>query len=152
MRKYLLLAVALFVAPLVYGQQNNNQNKAPNTRVLKVKLNYTGSGQVDAKHKIFVVLFDSPDFATGGGTPPIGVKSATAKDETVTFADLGTSPVYVAASYDSSGNYDGESGPPPSGASLGMYQKTPGTPAPIEIEPGKTVQVELAFDDSSKMP
>ena len=41
---------------------------------------------------------------------------------------------------------------PPSGASMGMYSKTPGTPEPIKIEPGETVTVEVPFDDSFKMP
>jgi hypothetical protein len=33
-----------------------------------------------------------------------------------------------------------------------MYSKTPGTPEPIKIDPGKTVEIELAFDDTAKMP
>jgi hypothetical protein len=152
MRKYLFFAVGLFLlVPLICGQQNKNQNKAASPRILKIKLHYTGSGPVDEKHKIFVVLFDSPDFTSGGAGPPIAVKAATAKQETVTFSEVATSPVYAASSYDPSGNYDGESGPPPSGASLGMYSKAPGAPAPIGLEPEKTVQVELTFDDTVKM-
>jgi hypothetical protein len=153
MRKYLFFAVGVFLlVPLIYGQRDNIQNKDASARILKIRLHYTGSGQVDEKHKIFVVLFDSPDFANGGAGPPIAVKTATVKEETVTFSEVATSPVYAAASYDPGGNYDGESGPPPSGASLGMYSKTPGTPAPIGIERGKTVQVELTFDNTVKMP
>jgi hypothetical protein len=33
-----------------------------------------------------------------------------------------------------------------------MYAKTPGTPEPVKIEPGETAEIELAFDDSFKMP
>lgn len=119
---------------------------------LNVKLHYTGSGTVDGGHKIFVIIFNTPDFASGGSAMPVAVKAATSKDETVTFSDLTDSTVYAAASYDPTGNYDGQSGPPPSGSSLGMYSKKPGTPSPINIPPGKTTTVTMTFDDSHKMP
>lgn len=146
--------------PLVFGfilvallikasQETKPEEKARSGRTLKVKLHYTGAGRVDEQHKIFVVLFDSPSFARGGSGPPMATRAAAAKDETVTFSDFSSSPVYAAASYDPSGRYDG---PPPSGCSLGMYSRTPGTPEPINVEPGKTVQVEISFDDSVKMP
>jgi hypothetical protein len=35
---------------------------------------------------------------------------------------------------------------------MGMYQKTPGEPAPVTIEAGKTVSVDVPFDDTVKMP
>jgi hypothetical protein len=120
------------------------------SRTLKVKLNYTGSGTVDAKHKIFVFLFDSPDFMQGNGMP-IASGSATAKNETVTISGISASPVYVVAAFDPSGGYDGTSGPPPQGSSMGMYSVEPGKPAPVSLEAGKTAQVELAFDDAFKM-
>lgn len=153
MRKLAYLACAGLILGLsVHGsQQTKPEEKQAATRTLKVKLAYSGAGAVDEKHKIFLFLFDSADFVQGG-VMPIGAKSAAAKDETVTFADLTVSPVFVAVSYDPKGEYDGVSGPPPSGSSMGMYSKTPGTPEPVKIEPGKTVQIELAFDDTAKMP
>jgi hypothetical protein len=33
-----------------------------------------------------------------------------------------------------------------------MYTKEPPQPGPIAIEAGKTVEIDLAFDDSAKMP
>jgi hypothetical protein len=135
--------------PLAAQQPKPEEKAAP--RTLKVKLNYTGTGTVDDKHKIIVFLFDSPDFMQGG-VMPFATQSASAKDATVTFADLAVSPVFAVAVYDPTGAYDGESGPPPSGSSAGMYTKTPGQPEPIAIEPGKTAEVELAFDDSFKVP
>jgi hypothetical protein len=75
-----------------------------------------------------------------------------AKDGTVTFSDIGSSPVYTAAIYDPKGEYDGASGPPPSGSSAGLYTKEPPKPAPISIDAGKTVEVDLPFDDTIKMP
>ena len=144
-----LLALMLAAAGTVAAQQSAPA-KAPASRTLKVKLNYTGSGAVDAKHRIFVFLFDSPDFMKGEGMP-IASQSADAKDGTITFSDVEKSPVYASAVYDPSGEYEGMS-QPPSGASLGPYSKTPGEAAPVNIEPGKTAEIEIAFDDSQKMP
>ena len=139
-----VLAVGVLCSCMTFQAQEKG-------RTLKLKLNYTGSGTVDEKHKIIIFLFDSPDF-TSGGVMPIGSKTASAKDETATITDITVSPIYVATVFDPSGEYDGQSGPPPSGASMGLYSKEPGKPAAIEIAEGKTVEVELPFDDSIKMP
>jgi hypothetical protein len=124
------------------------QDKISGKRSLHVKLNYTGSGRVDEKHKIWVFLFDSADFV-GGGTAPIATKAAASKDGTVTFNNVAKSPVYVGAFYHPSGRYDGTWGP--DGSSMGMYSKTQDQPAPVIIEKGKTVSIDLPFDDSEKM-
>ena len=116
---------------------------------LQVQLHYTGSGTVNATHKIFVALWDSADFQSA---PPSEVKSATSKNGVVTFADVKKGPVYVSAAYDPSGNWDGASGPPPTGASLGVYSKAPPKPDAIAITPGKGVKITLSFDDSVKVP
>ncbi len=152
MRKFCSLTAGMLVlalAPLVAQQSKPEEKPAP--RTLKIKLNYTGTGTVDSKHPIILFLFDSPDFVQGG-VMPFASQSAQAKNETVTFSDLSTSPVYAVAVFDPTGGYDGQSGPPPSGSSMGMYSKTPGTPEPIKVDPGKTIEVELAFDDTAKMP
>ncbi|HVN06862.1 MAG TPA: hypothetical protein VMT86_20730 [Bryobacteraceae bacterium] len=148
MQKSLALVSGLLLLGSAF-QFAKAQEKA--SRTLKVKVNYTGSGTVDEKHKIQVFIFDSPDFATGNGMPT-GMQMTEAKDGTVTFTDIAGSPVYVATVYDPTGGYDGQSGPPPSGASLGMYSKEPPKPGPVDIEAGKTVEIEVAFDDSAKMP
>ncbi|HTT63099.1 MAG TPA: hypothetical protein VMG35_14695 [Bryobacteraceae bacterium] len=143
------LAAGLLI--LASGFQFGKAQDKTTTRTLKVKVNYTGSGTVDDKHKIQVFMFDSPDFAQGNGMPT-GMQMTAAKDGTVTFTEIAGSPVYLAAVYDPSGGYDGESGPPPTGSSLGMYTKEPPKPEPINIDPGKTAEVELPFDDTAKMP
>ena len=153
MHRYLFVALGLAAAGALAAQdkpQEKAPEKAPAPRTLKVKLNYTGSGTVDDKHKIIVFLFDSPDFMSGQAMP-VGMQPGAAKDAVVTFTDVAGSPVYLTAVFDPSGQYEGMSAPP-SGASLGLYAKTPGTPDPIKIEPGETVQVDLAFDDTAKMP
>jgi hypothetical protein len=148
MRLHRSLAVSLVAWALLANDNANAQTKPD--RTLEVKLNYTGAGKVDQNHKIFVFLFDSPDFMQGNGMP-IGSQSATAKDQTVTFSNLSAATVYVAAAFDPKGEYDGMSGPPPAGSSMGLYFKDPGTPAPVNLEAGKTAHIDLAFDDSIKM-
>ena len=118
---------------------------------LEVQLHYTGAGTVDGTHKIFVALWDSPGFPDGSGGPPVAVKSATSKNGIVTFSDVQTAPAYVSAAYDPSGNWDGQSGPPPKGASLGMHSKAPPKPDPINIEPRKTAKATISFDDTVKV-
>lgn len=153
MRKHCCLAFSVLILAVLAqaAQQGKAEDKGKANRTLNVKLNYTGAGQVDTKHKIIVFLFDSPDF-TQGTVMPFAMKAAEAKDATVTFPELDKSPVYVASVYDPTGGYDGESGPPPSGSSMGMYSKTPGTPEPVKVEAGQTVEIELPFDDTAKMP
>jgi hypothetical protein len=157
-RKWLHTALAapvLFclaaVCPRQAQAQDKAQEKAPAPRTLKVKLNYSGPGTVDEKHRIFVFLFDTPDFIRREDVMPIGNDSGTAKDATLTFPDVGASPVYLIAIYDPTGNYEGMS-KPPTGCHLGIYGKAPGEPGAIVIEAGKTAQIEAAFDDTIKMP
>ena len=82
---------------------------------------------------------------------PVEISSTSSNGGTVTFADVKKSPAYVSAVFDPKGEWDGQSGPPPEGSSLGLYTKTPPAPEPIEIKAGKTVTVEFSFDDSIKM-
>ncbi|MEO8656962.1 MAG: hypothetical protein ABI693_00745 [Bryobacteraceae bacterium] len=144
-----LLGIAAAACLMVAAPQAQAQAK-PAAGTLNIKINYTGSGTVDDKHQIVIFLFDSPDFVKGEGMPFLS-KFATSKSETVKIEDVTTSPVYIAVAYAPDGSYDGTSGPPPSGSSLGMYMKEPPAPAPIKIEPGKAVGVTVQFDDSTKM-
>jgi hypothetical protein len=152
MRKNVQAAVAaLMVLGLagtvqVAGAQEKAASKA---RTLKVKLNYTGAGTVDAKHRIFMFLFDTPDFS-GGNAMPVAFENASAKDATVTFADVPTT-AYIVAIFDPKGDYDGMS-MPPSGAVIAGSMNPGGAPKPIKIEEGKTLEMALAFDDTNKMP
>jgi hypothetical protein len=142
----MVVLVMCAVLTLEYGRA---QEGSP-LRGLQVKVHYKGSGMVDEKHKILVFLFDSPEFGHSN-VMPFAVMSTSSKDGTVTFSDVAKSPAYVGTVYDPSGNYAERQGPPPSGSSLGMYSKTPGQPAPVKVEAGKTSNVEFSFDDSVKM-
>lgn len=81
--------------------------------------------------------------------PPFAMQPASSKNGVVTFDNGKKTPVYVSTAYDPNGKWDAQS-PPPDGCSLGLYSKT-GQPAPVDLKPGKTTKIELAFDDSVKM-
>jgi len=117
-------------------------------RTIQVDVTYTGSGTVDASHKIYVALWDSSDM-TGG--PPVDVKSLDSKKGTVTFSDVQKVPAYVSTAYDPTGHWDAQS-PPPAGSSLGMFGKNPPNPDAIDVAPGKTVKVGVTFSDAVKVP
>lgn len=140
-----ILAAGLLLA---VAQPANPQEKTGST--VQVELNYTGSGTVDENHKIYVALWDSSGFPQGGAMP-IAVESTSSKTGTVTFSNVKANPAYTSAAYDPTGKWDAQSGPPPSGSSLGMYSKTPGKPEPIDTSAGKTAKVTISFDDSMKV-
>jgi hypothetical protein len=142
-RRYFVLCGLIFASALAAEAQSFK---------LDVAVNYTGSGTVDESHKIYVAVWDSPDFMKGdSGGPPIVMKPVTSKSEVAHFDDLSKSPVYVSMLYDPSGKWDAAS-MPPSGSSVGLYSTEPGTPAPIRLEPGKTTKISAALDDSQKLP
>jgi hypothetical protein len=141
--------VVLLLCAAVMLEYVKAQEGSP-LRGLQVKVHYKGSGTVDEKHKILVFLFDSPEFGQGN-VMAFAVMSTSSKDGTVTFNDVAKSPVYIGTVYEPSGSYAERQGPPPPGSSMGMYSKTPGQPAPVKVEAGKTVNVEVTFDDSVKM-
>jgi hypothetical protein len=127
------------------------ERTGPNDRPY-AEVKYSGLGTVDEKRRIILFLFDSPDFVqSAANAMPIDAQSASAKDATVSFPDISTSPVYLVAVYDPTGSYEGMSAPP-SGAIVGVYAKAPNQPEPIKVEAGKTAEIDLAFDDSIRIP
>ena len=121
---------------------------AQTARTIQVDVTYTGSGKVDASHKIYVALWDSADTNAG---PPAALKSLEAKKGTVTFSDVQKAPAFVSVAYDPTGKWQAQS-PPPSGSSVAMYSEKPPQATPINVAPGKTARVKLTFDDKSKVP
>jgi len=144
MSKRLWTTAGLFVLCAVCALAQASADK----RTIQVDIDYTGSGTVNASHKIYVALWDSSDMSGG---PPVAVLSLNSKKGTVTFSDVQRVPAFVSAAYDPTGNWDAQS-PPPSGTSLGMYSKNPPNPQPIDVAPGKTVKVTITFDDAVKVP
>jgi hypothetical protein len=142
MTKRLSAALGLFALFAICAVAQTNADK----RTIEVEVNYTGAGTVNASHKIYVALWNSPDLSGG---PPVTVKSLDSKKGMVTFSDVQIVPAYVSTAYDPTGNWDAQS-PPPSGSSLGMYSKNPPNPQPIDVAAGKTIRVSITFDDSVK--
>jgi hypothetical protein len=136
-------------------------------KTLKVKLNYTGAGVMDEKHKIYVMLFDANPYtartlidATSQSAPPapapgvphiLAREGASAKNATVTFHQLAVSPVYATAFFDKAGTYNGHMDSV-SGAPMGAYGNWPDKLEPVKIEEGTTVQITMAFGDTAKTP
>lgn len=150
MRILILSFLAMSVSLLAFAQQpSSGTSGGTSARTVKVQVNYTGSGTVDEAHKIYVVLWDSPDFTTQESAMPTAVKAATSKDATVTFSQVEKSPVYASAAYDPTGHWQGDS-KPPAGTVLALYGEG-GTPTPINVAPGKTESIKISFDDSHKM-
>ena len=135
----LLVAAGALIAPAQQGQN------------LQVQIHYTGSGTVDDNHKIYVALWDSPGFVEGSSGPPVAIQSTNSKNGSVTFTGVQKVPAYTSAAYDPTGKWDAQSGPPPTGSSLGMYSKAPPKPDPINITPGKVAKVTITFDDTQKV-
>jgi hypothetical protein len=113
---------------------------------VKVTVNYQGKGTVDATHRVWVWLFDTPDI--GPGSMPIAELSVDANGGTAAFAGVGAQRVYIAAAFDAAGTMSGNA-PPPSGSPVGVLLDTEGRPR--SVVPGEAAIV-LTFDDSQRMP
>jgi hypothetical protein len=121
---------------------------APGERTtVNVTAQYTGKGTVDDGHRIWIWLFDSPDF-TSGQAMPLAEQSLAENGTTAVFSGIGASQVWIAVAYDERGGFMG-SAPPPSGAPVSTYIEN-GAPAPVA--PGETADGRLVFDDSIRMP
>ena len=141
-RNFLLFGMAFMFALKAQQAQSSK---------LTVQVSYTGSGTVNESHKVYVVLWDTPDFVkTSSAIEPIAIKAVTSKSAAAQFDDVQKNPVYVSMAYDPAGKWEATS-PPPAGASLGLYAKEPGTPAAVQLQPGKTTKISATFDDSFKM-
>jgi hypothetical protein len=147
MNKRLFVSLAMCVLGIASAAPAVAQTSTA-SRTIQVQVNYTGTGTVNAEHKIFVALWDTPDFSS----MPVAIKSLDSKTGTVTFSNVENVPAYVTTAYDPTGKWDGESGPPPSGTSVGMLSKTPPKPDPVDVAAGKSVTVGIRFDDSTKLP
>jgi hypothetical protein len=102
------LAFIVLVSLLFAAQPKTHAQNANATAKLKVHVTYSGAGTVDEKHKVYVVLWDSPDFVSGTSSMPVELKAAGAKDDTVTFDDVKKAPAYVSTVYDNSGAWDAQ--------------------------------------------
>jgi hypothetical protein len=143
-RDFLLSGTVLVSALAVHAQTKSAK--------LIVQVIYTGPGTVDESHKVYVVLWDTPDFVkeNTSGIQPLAVKAVVSKSAVAQFDDVQKNPAYISMVYDPAGKWEGTTAPPV-GSALGFYKKEPGTPAPIQLQPGKPTKISATFDDSFKM-
>jgi len=108
---------------------------------------YTGTGVVDGNHRLWIWLFDTPDF--GPGSMPIREESLATSGASVTIRGLSEERVWVAVAYDEQGGFTG-SAPPPSGSPVGIYSTDGG--APSALRPAQDPAVRISFGDEQRMP
>jgi hypothetical protein len=143
-RRNFLLSAILFL------QLANSQPATPTPDSnLEVRVNYAGAGVVDPMHKLYVMLWDTPDFAKDDTKlKPLDSKAITAKSGLIQFTKIKKNPVYISMVYDPRGDYDGKV-PVSAGASISLYSSEQGIPAPIALKPGQTASVTVRFDEST---
>jgi hypothetical protein len=113
-----------------------------------VTVKYAGKGTVDANHRIWVWLFDTPDI--GPGSIPIGEMSLEKNGETAAFPNVTAKEVYIAAAYDEAGGFLGQA-PPPAKSPIVIYGVKAATDKPMAVVPGAKGKVRITFDDAQRM-
>jgi hypothetical protein len=120
---------------------------ASSAGAVKVTIHYTGKGKVDASHKLWVFLFDTPNI--GPGSIPIDQVALDKNDIDAVFEGVAPEKVYVAAAFDETGAMIGDA-PPPTGTPIGILAGA--DRAPSGVPSGAKDAVVLTFDDSQRMP
>jgi hypothetical protein len=118
------------------------------TSPVAVTVKYNGKGTVDAKHKIWVWLFDNPNI--GQGSIPIAEQSVEKNGATVTFPNITLKQVYVAVAYDEAGGFAGQA-PPPPGSPIAFYGAKAAADPPLPVVPGPKGSVTVTFNDANRM-
>jgi hypothetical protein len=129
------MALAGLAAPAVDAQQAG----------VRVTVKYTGNGTVDASHRIWIWLFDTPEI--GPGAMPIAELSIEKNGATADFTSVAAGKVWVALAYDEKGGFGGMA-PPPPGSPVALYM-TDGKPG--SVTPGPDAAVTVTFDAAQRM-
>ncbi len=95
---------------------------------VNVTVKYTGKGEVDASHRLWVWLFDTPEI--GPGAIPIAEFSLTKNGDVAAFKAVSAAQVWIAVAYDEKGGFAGNA-PPPMGSPVALYGVETGAPAPV---------------------
>jgi len=140
-------AAFITCAAVVHLSANFDPPVAPTTREgVKVTVNYKGRGEVDATHRLWIWLFNTPDI--GPNAIPIAEQSLEKNGATAAFLDVTAQKVWIAVAYDEKGGFAG-SAPPPPGSPVTIYGIETG--APVAVTPGTQGEVSVTFDDSQRM-
>jgi hypothetical protein len=114
---------------------------------VKVTVTYKGKGTVDAAHKLWVWIFDTPNI--GPGSQPIDQIALDANGSEAVFNNVAPGQVWIAVAFDQLGLMTGNE-PPPSGTPISVHMGADG--APSAVTPGDKGAVTITFDDTMKMP
>lgn len=114
---------------------------------VKVTVHYKGKGKVDASHKLWVWVFDTPNI--GPGSMPLDQVALDKNDVEAVFEGVAADKVWIAVAYDESGGMMGDA-PPPSGTPIGILAGSDG--APVAVMSGAKGTAVVTFDDSQRMP
>lgn len=149
MKKVLTLAVAALLVNLV--QPAASLNAAPLAAsiagTVKVTVHYKGKGTVDASHKVWVWVFDTPNI--GAGSMPLDQIALDKNGAEAVFEGVAADKVWIAVAFDETGAMQGDA-PPPPGTPIGVLLGKDGAPAAVVS--GSKDAVVLTFDDSQRMP
>jgi hypothetical protein len=143
-RRWLCVTGAL---ALVLGFAAHPGAAAPEGGQLKVTVKYKGAGKVDAAHQVIVWAFSTPQI--DASSIPVATQSVTSDGGSASFTGL-PKVVYLAAAFNEKGDYDGTSGPPPSGTPVVIYGDG-GTAKAVDTG-APDAAVTITFDDSVRMP
>lgn len=146
MKKALTVVVLMLFAALAQTGVRAEM-KAGALGAVKVTVTYKGKGTVDASHKLWVWIFDSPNI--GAGSMPLDQVSLDANGGVATFEGVAPSQVWVAVAFDESGAMNGD-GPPPTGTPIAIHMGKDGMP--MAVTPGDKGLAAITFDDSMRMP
>ena len=113
---------------------------------VKVTVKYTGKGNIDNEHRLWIWLFDTPNIAPGA--IPVAEMSLDKNGGVATFEGVAAAKVWIAVAYDERGGFAGMA-PPPSGSPIALYMDA-GMPA--AVAPGEKGEATVTFDDSQRMP
>jgi len=117
MKSIATLVLATVMVAGVSGETRPNHAAAPDgsaAGAVTVTVNYKGKGTVDASHRVWVWLFNTPDI--GPASMPIGQMSVEKNGATATF-EVTDERVWIAVAFDEKGVMTGNE-PPPSGTPI----------------------------------
>jgi hypothetical protein len=150
MRKVLTVVVAVIcigaTGPLAAGTHVASEARLA-AGTVKVTVNYKGKGTVDATHKLWVWIFDTPNI--GAGSQPIDQIALDKNGADAVFNNVAPGQVWIAVAFDQQGLMTGNE-PPPSGSPISLHMGENGAPMPVT--PGDKAMVTITFDDTMKMP
>ena len=137
------MAVATGLTPLAAAGRGDLARSGAVT----ITVHYKGQGTVDARHKIWIWVFDTPDI--GPTAMPVREESLAVNGGSIAVDGLGPDRVWIAVGYDERGDSAGNA-PPAPGSPIGIYSADGGAPTGL-ITTDRPAAV-VTFDDSLRMP